>query len=52
MSGAPCRTRQHILLIALVLMILFPALARLVGSIMIWTIVAVAIMALVGVAFR
>jgi hypothetical protein len=43
---------MHVLLIALVLMILFPALVRLVGSIMIWTIVAVAITALVGIAFR
>jgi hypothetical protein len=38
--------------VALALMILFPALARSVGSIMIWTIVAVAIMALVGMALR
>jgi hypothetical protein len=43
---------MHVLLIALVLVLLFPALVRLVGSIMIWTIVAVAIMALVGMALR
>jgi hypothetical protein len=43
---------MHILLIVLAVMILFPALARLVGSIMIWTIVVVAIMAILGMAFR
>jgi hypothetical protein len=43
---------MHVLLIALVLMILFPALARLVGSIMIWVIVVVALLAIVGIASR
>jgi hypothetical protein len=43
---------MHILLIILLLAILFPALVRIVGSMMVWMIVAAVMLALVGMAFK
>jgi hypothetical protein len=42
---------MHFVLIVLMLMILFPAFTRFVGSMVVWMIVAAVVLAFVGVAF-
>jgi hypothetical protein len=43
---------MHLLLIIPLLMIVFPALARLVGSMVLWVVVAAVALAIVGMVFR
>jgi hypothetical protein len=43
---------MHVLLIILLLVIFFPAVARSVGSMVVWLIVAAVVLAFVGMVFR